>query len=130
MQWAQGDALWRRIAARRVWRALPLGGEFQGTAPNTIWNHPAIPLLLLPVRMKSHRRIFRISPNGTSTPRVGSALKLRGSLSLGTKNGQLRRFPCCDAAGNFRDRSKSPPLQQTRGDGRPVAARAVKQERT
>jgi SAM-dependent methyltransferase len=52
MQWAQGDALWRRIAARRVWWALPLGGEFQGTARNTIWNHPAISLLLLPARMK------------------------------------------------------------------------------
>jgi len=31
--------------------AVPLGGELQGIAPNTIWNHAAIPVLLLPARL-------------------------------------------------------------------------------
>ena len=50
-------------------------------------------------------------------------LRLGGGLHR-----QFCGFPSDDAAGNFTDGIKSAALQQARGDGRPVAARAVDQQ--
>src|SRR6266478_2663022 len=44
-------ALRRRIAAQTIRRPLPSGGEFDGTAPNSIWHHATVSLLLLPCRL-------------------------------------------------------------------------------
>ena len=44
--------------------------------------------------------------------------------------GRFAASHACDAAGNFADAVKSAALQQARGDGRPVAARAIDQQGT
>src|SRR5208282_420954 len=48
MQRARGRSLRRRFTAQGVWRTLPTGRQLEGTPQDTIWNDPAVPILLLP----------------------------------------------------------------------------------
>ena len=55
-------------------------------------------------------------------------LALQSLLGGSCAHRQFCGFPSYDAAGNFADVIKSAALQQARGDGRPVAARAIDQQ--
>ena len=66
--------------------------------------------------------------------RRGLMLKLVIPRLLGQRRGSLHRqvrcFPRHDTAGNFTDAAEPVALEQTRGDGRAVAARTIDQQRT
>jgi hypothetical protein len=55
MQRLKGPALRCRFTARGIRKTLSSDRQLQGTAPDTVWSHSAVPVLLLRDRVKRRR---------------------------------------------------------------------------